>query len=55
MKKILCAIAFVLVIGLATSCGNKQCKDVVVEEETVEAVDTLGVEAPVDTLAVVAE
>ncbi len=56
MKKLLCAIAFVSVIAIATSCGNKQAQDVVVEEETIEcAADSCAVEAPVDSLQVVAE
>lgn len=55
MKKILCGIAVVLAMVLATSCGNFQKKNVV-EEEPVEAVDSLEVnEAPADSLQVVAE
>jgi hypothetical protein len=53
MKKILCGIALVLAMVLATSCGNFQKKNAVVEEEPVEAVDTVAV--AVDSLQVVAE
>jgi len=50
MKKILCGIAVVLAMVLATSCGQRQQKNVV-EEEVVEAVvDTTAVAA--DTLQV---
>lgn len=53
MKKVLCGIALVLVMVLATACGNQR-KNVVVEEEVVEAVDSLGVaEAPADSTQVV--
>ena len=52
MKKILFGFALALVMVLATSCGNKQKQDVVVEEEVVEAVDTTAVEAPADSLQV---
>lgn len=52
MKKVLCGIALVLGMVLATSCGNFQKKNAVVEEEVVEAVDTVAVEAAVDTLQV---
>lgn len=45
MKKILCGIAFVLAMILATSCGNFQKKNAAVEEEVVEAVDTTAVAA----------
>ena len=55
MKKVLCGIALALVMVLATSCGNFQKKNVVVEEEAVEPVDSLAVEAQVDSLQVVAE
>lgn len=55
MKKILCGIAFVLAMVLATSCGNFQKKNAVVEEEVVETVDSVAVEAPADSLQVVAE
>ena len=55
MKKILCGIALVLAMAIAASCGCNQKKSVV-EEEAVEAVDTLEVvEAPADSLQVVAE
>ena len=50
MKKLLCGIAIALVMVLATSCNQK--KNVVVEEEVVEAVDTTAVVAPVDSLQV---
>ena len=53
MKKILCGIALVLAMVLATSCGNFQKKNAAVEEEPVEAVDTVAV--AVDSLQVVAE
>ena len=53
MKKVLYGIALVLVMVLATACGNQR-KNVVVEEEVVEAVDSLGVaEAPADSIQVV--
>ena len=47
MKKILCGIALVLAMVLATSCGNYQKKNAAVEEEVVEAV--------VDSTAVAAD
>lgn len=53
MKKILYGIALVLAMALATSCGNSQKKNAVVEEEVVEAVDSVAVAA--DSLQVVAE
>lgn len=53
MKKILCAIALVLAMALATSCGCNQKKNVVVEEEAVEVVDSTTVEIAVDSLQVV--
>lgn len=49
MKKILCGIAVVLAMVLATSCGQRQQKNVV-EEEVVEVADTTAVAA--DTLQV---
>ena len=49
MKKILCGIALVLVMALATSCGCQQTKNVS-EEEVVEAVDSTAV--AVDSLQV---
>ena len=49
MKKILCGIAFVLAMVLATSCGQRQQKNVV-EEEVIEVVDSTAV--AVDTLQV---
>ena len=49
MKKILCGIAIVLAMVLATSCGQRQHKNVV-EEEVVEAVDSTAV--AVDSLQV---
>lgn len=52
MKKILCGIAIVLGMVLATSCGNSQKKSAV-EEEAVDT--TVVVETPADTLQVVAE
>ena len=55
MKKILYGIAFVLAMIFATSCGNSQKKNAVVEEEVVEAVDSTAVDAPADSLQVVAE
>jgi hypothetical protein len=51
MKKILCGIAFVLAMVLATSCGNFQKKNAVVEE-VAEAVDSVAVEAPADSTVV---
>ena len=53
MKKILCGIALVLAMVLATSCGDYQKKNAAVEEEVVEAVDSTAV--AVDSLQVVAE
>ena len=50
MKKILCGIALVLAMVLATSCGNFQKKNAVVEEEVVEVVDSTAV--AVDSLQV---
>lgn len=55
MKKILYGIAFVLAMIFATSCGNSQKKNAVVEEEVVEAVDSTAVDAPADSLQIVAE
>lgn len=52
MKKILFGIALALVMVLATSCGNKQKQDIVVEEEVVEVVDSVAVDAPADSLQV---
>ena len=49
MKKILCGIAVVLAMVLATSCGQRQQKNVV-EGEVVEAVDSTAV--AVDSLQV---
>ena len=49
MKKILFAVAIILGMTLAASCGNRQAKEVA-EEEVVEVVDS--VEAPCDTLVV---
>ena len=57
MKKVLCGIALVLAMAIATSCGCNQTKSVV-EEEAVETVDSLVVdslevvEAPADSLQV---
>jgi hypothetical protein len=52
MKKILCGIALVLAMALATSCGCNQKKNAVVEGEAVEVVDSTAVEVAVDSLQV---
>lgn len=52
-KKILCGIAIVLGMVLATSCGSFQKKDVVEEQVDSVAVDSVAVAA--DSLQVVAE
>lgn len=57
MKKVLCGIALVLAMAIATSCGCNQTKSAV-DAESAEAVDSLAVdslevvEAPADSVQV---
>ena len=50
MKKIF-ILAIIALLGLSvTSCGNRKAQEA--QEETVEVVDSLAVEAPVDSTLV---
>ena len=55
MKKVFLGLAIVLTMVLAYACGTRGQKAVEVEEEVTEVADTTLVEAPADSLAVVAE